>query len=619
MSLDTAEAHVDEPRVDGPRAAIRRGLTAIVCIPIITAVMRALREDWFPIGDNALLFIRTRDVLTDHHPLLGSWTSASLSVGQNMNNPGAMYDWLIAPFAHALPPDAAAAIGVGTVNLALVVGISAVSHRIGGWELQRWVLLVVALLLWSMGSELLIDIWQPNAMVLVIFALLIVAVGLAIGDDALLPWAAILVSLLLQTYLSVAYIFVFLVLGTIGARIWLRPPKIGDRPSLIPISLTAGVLAVLWAPSVYEQLAGSGEGNISRLLANSSGGDVTLGTANAIRIAGSVAALPPWWGRQGYTTTVPVTRLEPDGRTLDIAGLSPLWVALVGFALVISLLVGLTIAMRRRGDVVHVAAGVIAIVVLIGSVLSLGQLTIGAVGLSPHHARWLWPLTAFVHLVIVVSAIDLWRASRDAPSRRQLDRVLGGIVAALIAIVTVLNIPFHAQPSGPTFEYRSMPTMRRIEPSLAELDGFGPVLFDVSNVRIFEPYSSTMMMWMQERGIEFRVDDDIMVRQLGESRRADGTETTTVFQLQGTEALTYAGDACPIGVSSALTPEEEAQVAETVERAATVLAADSAISGAEARDTILRGGWDQLDSDDAADVQRWVESSYALFADGAAC
>ncbi len=77
-------------RVDEPPRSVRIAATAVVIVPFVTAVLRALRSDWFPVGDNALLFIRTRDVLTEDHPFLGSWTSASLSVGENMNNPGAL-------------------------------------------------------------------------------------------------------------------------------------------------------------------------------------------------------------------------------------------------------------------------------------------------------------------------------------------------------------------------------------------------------------------------------------------------------------------------------------------------------------------------------------------------
>ena len=65
------------------------------------------------------------------------------------------------------------------------------------------------------------------------------------------------------------------------------------------------------------------------------------------------------------------------------------------------------------------------------------------------------------------------------------------------------------------------------------------------------------MMRLQELGIEFRTTDEGMVRQLGDARRADGTERTRVFQLEGRSAIDYEGDACRIGIASALDPADE--------------------------------------------------------------
>ena len=151
MAVDVDEATsvvaTDESPA-GPGQLARAGLLAIVILPIVVAVVRALRRNWFPIGDNALLYIRTADVLTEHHPFLGSWTSASLSLGVNLNNPGPTYDLLIAPFAQILSPGPGAAIGVGAVNIASIIGISFASRRMGGWAMQRWMLLAAAGLAW---------------------------------------------------------------------------------------------------------------------------------------------------------------------------------------------------------------------------------------------------------------------------------------------------------------------------------------------------------------------------------------------------------------------------------------------------------------------------------------
>lgn len=616
--LDTAPVDVDDDAVDSapdePGRPLRIAATSLVIIPIVTAVIRALRNDWFPIGDNALLFIRTRDVWTEDHPYLGSWTSASLSVGENMNNPGAMYDWLIAPFAHLMPPGPAAALGVATVNIAMICLISATAHRIGGWAMQRWALLFSALLAWAMGSEMLFDIWQANALIFPFFALLVLSIGVADGDDGLLPWAAVVTSLLLQTHISYAYVFVFIVLAVGGARIWQRD-RIDSSQWRRPVALTAGVLAVLWSLSVWEQFFGPGKGNMSRLLGNASGGDFSLGLGNAVKIVADLGVRPPFWGRSSYTTTVEITKITdgPDGRTLDLPGLMPTGVAVIGVLMLAAALVVLTVMAHRNARHLEAAAGVLATVVLLGSVLALSRLTIGAVGISPHHVRWAWPMMAFVHFTLVVLAAGAWTRSESA------DRLLTGVIGIVAVAATSWNVQFLAQPSGPTADIATMPTMRRVEPQLDVLAAHQPVLYDVSTLLVFEPYSSTMMMWLQERGIEFRVDDEGMIRQLGEARRADGTEPTTVFQLQGSVARTYEGPACIVAESSSLTEADDAEVRSLVEDAADDLADAIGTSTDEAFDALLRREFDVFEPEQQRRVDTWIDSAYILYGTGTIC
>lgn len=605
---------VDETEPTEPPQWFRVAATGVVIIPIITAVLRALRNDWFPIGDNALLFIRTRDVLTEDHPYLGSWTSASLSVGENMNNPGAMYDWLIAPFAHLLAPGPAAAIGVAAVNIAMIGLISATAHRIGGWAFQRWALLFTALLAWAMGSEMLFDIWQANALILPFFALLVLAVGVAAGDDGLLPWAALVTSLLLQTHISYAYVFVFIVLAVGGVRIWQRK-RIDSSGWRRPIALTIGVLAILWSLSVWEQFFGPGKGNMSRLLGNASGGDIALGLGNAAKIVADLGVRPPFWGRTSYTTTVEITKITegPDGPTLDLPGLMPTWAAVAGIALLAALLVVLTIGAHRRRRHLEAATGAVATVLLLGSIVALSRLTIGAVGISPHHVRWAWPMMAFVHFSLVVLAAGTWRRSA------RTDRVLTGVIGAVVVAVSLWNVQFLAQPSGPTADIATMATMRRIEPQLDMLAGHQPVLYDVSNVRVFEPFSSTMMMWLQERDIEFRVDEEGMIRQLGEARRADGDEPTTIFQLQGADARTYAGSGCIVAEASDLTDADAAAVRELVDAAAADLALSIGTRSNEAFDAIVRREFEVFEANQQRRVDAWIDTAYVLVGTGSVC
>src|SRR4051812_9620247 len=222
-----AEPRVEHRNVNGgdvdgyrePSSRWRWAARVAVVLPIVIAVIRALVHGWFPIGDAALLAIRAYDVATPDHPLLGSWTSASFALGVNVNNPGPLYPDLLAPFmwtfGRAFGIGVATAIGIGTINAAAALGTALVGARIGGWRAERWMLLLVAALMWSMGSELLIDIWQPHALLLPFCALVALTIAVACGDTIMLPvWVGV-ASLIVQTH--VAYVYAVGVLSVVLA------------------------------------------------------------------------------------------------------------------------------------------------------------------------------------------------------------------------------------------------------------------------------------------------------------------------------------------------------------------------------------------------------------------
>ena len=69
----------------------------LAVLPVIIATVRGIRRGWLPIGDNALVAIRAHDVLTSHHPWLGTWSSASLDAGKDLNHPGPLLFDSVAP------------------------------------------------------------------------------------------------------------------------------------------------------------------------------------------------------------------------------------------------------------------------------------------------------------------------------------------------------------------------------------------------------------------------------------------------------------------------------------------------------------------------------------------
>jgi len=536
----------------GPGRAVRAVLVAIAILPVVVAAIRAIGRDWFPVGDSALLYLRTADVFTRHHPFLGSWTSASVSVGENMNNPGPIYDFLIAPFAHLFSPAAGAALGVGAVNVASIVGISWASRRIGGWPMQRWMLVAAAALAWSMGSELLIDIFQAHALLLPFLLFLVLLVGCSEGIGSLLPLTAGVGTLLIQTHITYAYILSFLIFMSIVTLWWSRRPV---RPRDIvagmrsrPIVHSALVLVVLWSHPVWEQFFGDGRGNLTRLVANSSGGPITVGMRDGTRITASIMTMPQWWLRQEFPTKI---RYDGGPTLFSLPGVVASAVSLL---LLGALLGALTVTAHRRGLTTQAAAGVLAMMSIPATVLSLSRLTVGPTLLSAGHIRWVWTLAVFATFVAIWLAVDISTSIRP----RTETRWATAVATALMAGLSFSNLAYDGKALQYSQQgYGAMSALRRAFQDVTVLADYDPVLFDTRNLRIYEPTSSAMMMRMNELGIEFRANDEGFVRQLGPTRRADGTERTTVFQLEGASAVTYSGSACTISLTSALSEHDE--------------------------------------------------------------
>jgi hypothetical protein len=633
----------DDLEEAGPGRPARALLLAVVLLPIVLAVVRAMRADWFPIGDSALLYVRARDVLTVHHPFLGSWTSASLSVGENMNNPGPLYDDLLAPVARTLPFASAAALGVGIVNSAAILGISATARHIGGWRMQRWMLLAAALLVWVMGSELVIDIWQAHALLLPFLLMVLLAAGLALGRWSLLPAAAAVATLLVQTHIS--YVYVLAVLGLATAVLLVattgRPRRIPWRslPTSRPVVLTLAVLAVLWAQPLWEQLFGPGKGNLARLATNASGGDARLGVGNGVRFAGRILVQPPWTLRHGFATLIPPTGLsktsaEPIVEVRGILGVGPALLLLVALLVVLVLLAWTGRRTNRpRASVTRVTAAVVA-----ATPLCLGLVTVSRLGLSQHHVRWLWPVGALVAAVVAWGAVDLAESRLPSPARR-----FAGLLPVVLTVVVAAGaVPYLAQPQGPVADYAAMPVLRRIFPQLPKVEPLAPVVYDTTHVRIYEAFSSAMLLHLQQLGIDFRVDNEPMVRQLGERRRATGDEPTRLFQLERIDVFLHDDAAdCLIARASALDPAAERRAAVTADELTGEITSgrivvDPAAWPAPLRDrvaaaagdareahnlvldgSLLQGRRGSLDDGVRSRLQlvdRWVSTTYALYA-----
>lgn len=510
---------------------------AVALVPVLVAIVRSVASDWMPVGDNALVEMRSRDVFTtDHVPLLGTWSSASLTAGTDLNHPGPLLFDLLAIPVRLFGGPAGVAIGVGLVNAAAIVLAVVAATRAAGRAAGAITAAAATMLAWTLGSALLTDPWNPHVVVLPCLAMLVCAWAVGSGRHEMLPWLVAVASLCLQVHLGYAYLVPATLVAAVAGLVVVYRRRWRIDPACRSVDLVrlrrSGVIAVvtglvLWAQPIVEQFTGPGKGNLARILSSTGSDGPTVGPSLGARIFGSVVVWPPWWSRSSFTTAVPDTPYEADGISVDPPGVPGAAVAVLCLVVLVAVLGLLAVRSHRRLDrpalSVTIAAGW-ACVVALGSLVIM---PIGALGLTAHQMRWLWAIGAFVLVGVVVAV-----ARAIGHDRRWALGALG--VTVLFAAV---NLPEHVQPAGPERDRGAQPVARSLSSQLSTFDPDGRVLFDVSNLRFAESYSTVVMSAMQREGVEFAVAEEGMVRQLGESRRADGSERWRMWVFEGRDAL----------------------------------------------------------------------------------
>lgn len=502
------------------------GLVAVVNVPVVVATVRTLAGGWLPLGDNGILLVRARDVGTTHNPLLGSWSSSSFVLGDHVNNPGPLYFDALALPVRLLGPWVGLAVGVMLVNMAASTLAVVAARRLGGDAVMVAVAAAVAGLQWTMGSELLFDVWQPNALILPTMAFLVLAAAVATGDTAMAPWLAGVGSLLVQTHLSLAPLVAAMVAAA-ALLAWRTGRHAGAPAWRRPLAWTAGVLALAWVLPVVEQFTSPSRGNLSRLAGAATEAEASIvGPTRAVRIVAEATVVRPWFTRSSYEDAVPLT---PGGAPLpDTVGLVP---ALLVVAGLVAALVAVAVAARRARQTAVATLATVAVVALAVEVVALARSPVNPTGIAVHGMRWLWPVAALATATLVAALLVLLRA-HGSWGRRAL---VGAAVLALA--IAAANLPTYRSRSwGPVALTAELPAARDLVADLDALDERGTVLFDPVGLRYAEPYSGLVLAALQDRGVPFVFDDEVLIRQFGEGRRNRGEATLRLWQVEGPDA-----------------------------------------------------------------------------------
>jgi hypothetical protein len=536
---DVAERTDDvEPSSPATRLPFRLFLASVVAalVPVAVATARAIQDGWIPTGDNAIFTIRGRDLFTHHLPLLGTYSSASLTTGTHLNHPGPLYFDLLAVPARLVDGGAGIAVGVALVNSLCIVGIAVFAYRRGGALVGTVAMAATAALCWTMGSELLFEPWNPHSVLLPFLFLLVLTWSLTCGDLLALPFAAAAGSLVVQTHLS--YVLLVPLLGAwgvfglvLGLRIKRRhepgawPAR--KRQTLRLVTIAGVVLVVCWLQPLIEQLTSDSSGNLTRLadsIRDSKG--ETIGFSFGMKVVATVVSLPPWWFRASMSEAfIP-------GWDAPSAGLAALSLVLLAAVLVWCAWDG-----RRRHDQVTLWAIGTAVFALLAALVTAGQGPITVFGtVTAHTFRWLWPLGAFVFFAVAVTLAR--RFGRDARGGLGSRSLVGGF-ACVTAIVAALAIPYADEGLGPNsqkFAY-AVPGIKDLERNMRPLEDEGPLLIDDLFLGPFaDPYGWAVAAELQRRGIPFVVRAPGNVRQFGPARRFNGDNARAELLMRQGEA-----------------------------------------------------------------------------------
>lgn len=523
-------------------------LTSVV--PVLVAGIRATRKDWLPVGDPGFIAMQAHEAISTDPPLLGMPSSATPDPDEAiLHHPGPLQFDLLALPTQVLGRGAGVALTTALLNVAAIVALIWLVRRTFGRLEAVVAAMLSALLVWSMGSEVLYDPWPTHTTVLPSALFLVAAWCALAGQPWALPVLVLAGSYAAQTHLAYSVLVPGIAAITGGVLLarylrhrrsaTVRDPNDSGWPAKRArtrrvAAVTSLVALACWAKPLAQQLAHGSDGNLIALARDASGEGPNPSLGGTLRAVGGVFALPPAW-------LPPSFRRPPF--MLDGSG-PPAVLALAGLAALGALLGVLGWRAQRRG-----ATGVAAGTALAGAAVLLGLVTVMKVpteymGLSPVYIRWLWGLGMVVWLVIGVAFIDELRQSKLVRTTRPGSPSLHSVrVAAGCSVVAVLAglaaIP--AADNGSVTRWWAVDAMHDIDDDLIDAVGAldQPMVLELeySWTSIF--LGPALAGRLQDEGIPFVTSNRVIGEQMGAGRYAAPDELVSGTRLrlrQGPEA-----------------------------------------------------------------------------------
>lgn len=452
-------------------------LTALATLPFgvgLIALFTTRQGTARTYGDMALIELRVREV-GNHAVLLGPYSR------YHWHHPGPLlFDWLALPY-RVLGSNARALFAASTLTaLITTVIIAFVLHRRGGARLLGWSMVVVGILVWALGPEVFRLPWNPWITILPLAGVLLLAWNATAGDLWSYPLAVAGGSFLVQSHVGYAAVTVAILAGAAGIVIVCAVRNLVPWRRVGIVALVAlGTLAVLWSPSLYQQVRDE-PGNLSELrqFFSDAEPDHTLGDGISVTLR--------------ELGVVPAQIVDLDaGRAAHHR--APTW---AGIMTLLALGAAVAVAIRRRAWSAVSLAGLVA-------------LSIAAAAWSM--ARVIGPIEDYLILWIAVASAGVWISLGAAfllPGTRPAARIPLRILVGTVLALSILN-SWNAWRAAPpdAIALQVVPPITRNVPA-----ALGPPLDRPVLVRSRGPsawaLASAVMVDLERRGYDTVVDPD---------------------------------------------------------------------------------------------------------------
>jgi len=455
-------AAADDDRSRRRSRLVLAGLTALLCAPLLIALVVLRQPRWFPILDLAMTELRVRAVGTSHTPLIGLPGRIGRYAQEQGSHPGPLSFWLLAP-VYRLLGASSWAIAVSTVALhtAAVATSLWLARRRAGIGLMLGTAFVLAILMRNYGAEFLTQPWNPYMPLLWWFVVLLAVWSVLCRDLVALPVAVFAGSFCAQTHAPyvgiVGGVGLVAVAGVVAA--YRSADDAAGRKRVLTWAGGSVVLGlVLWSGPVLDQFR-SDTGNFTLLIDHfGSPPEEAVGFGQGIKL--TLLHLNVWrfLTEQGAAIgSMYPAQKAPPGSTLPGVLVLLVWAGSVVTAWRLR---------HQRLLRLHVVVGVSLLFSVVSISRIFGQLWY-------YLMIWAWGVTALLLLAVGWTAVAAFTARRAAAPARSDDHdgaadrapvrlsLPRAGLAALLAVTIVSSVVFSvdaastevpAQPLSETME-----------------------------------------------------------------------------------------------------------------------------------------------------------------------